>query len=726
MMKLKIKTRISHLWYRLAIKYKKWEERNFIKSSSLMYWFALIAVAFAISGKVGRLVRPVWLGKFIVISVCVLLGMIVKLVGSWVIALLLRNGIDEFISTIMIVIATVSGAVYFAFRLEQKFTVIAGVVIGGLFILFLKCLWSLVVGRLRTVFNISVVLVGTGLIGIGMYLLNSKGFEDTYIKTYLQLETSGDLLTQAQKTSFKEATEGGPYTALSMVYDVADADLLSQTVNLTSYAQNSGLAGRLKEYYQGYGLDEVPIKGKIWYPREVKQCPTLFIIHGNHDYAEESYLGYEYLGQYLASYGYIMVSVDENACNMLTNENDARAILLLENIAVLKKYNEAPQNPLYQKIDMMNLALGGHSRGGEAVSIAYLFNEAEVNPNNGTMKLDYHFGIRSIIAIAPTVDQYKPVSKSVQLQDVNYLLIHGANDQDLYNFMGMKQYKNISFTGKGDYIKTALYCAGCNHGQFNSRWGLYDMEGLYSRVLNVKNLIPEEEQQTIAEIFIKVFLDCTLKQDTTYMELLEDCRVYEECLPKTLYVQSYQKSDERVLCDFEEDTSLVSGTKEGVTLDVEGGNIWTEGLFPIGIYGSNSAVYLKWENQNPPTFIVNLPAADMMHRNLKFDVMNLRENFKVEEASLLNAQIMIEDASGEEGAVWLGDYATIYPAFLVRLNKLQYLLGKTEYKHQFQTVTIPIESFTKENGELDCTQIIRIKMLFTDDTGQVAIDEVAY
>ena len=60
----------------------------------------------------------------------------------------------------------------------------------------------------------------------------------------------------------------------------------------------------------------------------------LFIAHGNHEITTESYLGYDYLGRYLASHGYVMVSVDQNACNMLTGENAGRAVLLLEHIGL--------------------------------------------------------------------------------------------------------------------------------------------------------------------------------------------------------------------------------------------------------------------------------------------------------------------------------------------------------------------------------------------------------
>ena len=47
---------------------------------------------------------------------------------------------------------------------------------------------------------------------------------------------------------------------------------------------------------------------------------SVFIAHGNHEITTESYLGYDYLGRYLASHGYVMVSVDQNACNHIAND----------------------------------------------------------------------------------------------------------------------------------------------------------------------------------------------------------------------------------------------------------------------------------------------------------------------------------------------------------------------------------------------------------------------
>lgn len=722
----KIKMKFQSIWRKSIMKYQHWQQQNFIKSSKLMYWVALILAAMIVADKVGSKIGLGRLGSLIVIIGCVILGAIIQLIGGWIITLFLKNGVEEFISALMILGVAISGVTYFTFRMAALRVVIIGIIIGIIVILFLKSLWSLCVGRLNTKFNIGVVLIGSGLIILSICFLNTKGFEDTYIKTYLNLDRDYSKLTQDEAESFQKSIVGGNYTVLTSTYDISDADIISKTINLTGYASQSGAMGYVKKRYQGYDLDAVPIRGQIWYPKEVNNCPTLFIVHGNHDYREESYLGYRYLGEYLAAYGYVVVSIDENACNFLNNENDARAILLLENIAAVLEYNKQPNYLIYQKIDATRLALAGHSRGGEAISIAYLFNNESVNPNNGEMHLNYHFDIQGLIAIAPTIDQYKPTNKSVVLEDVNYLIIHGSNDQDLYNFSGMKQYKNIHFTGKGEYIKTALYCAGCNHGQFNSRWGLYDQTGLYSRVLNVKNFVSEADQQRIAEIFIKTFLDCSLRKETTHIKLLEDYHRYKAYLPRTLYVQSYQTSDFTTLCNFEEDTSLVTGTLEGVTLQVEGGNIWTEGLYPIEAMQSNSAIYLQWNNNIVPTLTIMTPTINMANGALQFDIMNLRENFEEDEAQLLEGYIKIVDATNKEAEVLLSECGTIYPAFLVRLNKLQYVLDEKEYKHQFQTVSIPSERFKENNPEIDLTQIISIKITLTDQEGIVAIDEIGY
>ena len=92
------------------------------------------------------------------------------------------------------------------------------------------------------------------------------------------------------------------------------------------------------------------------------------IVHGNHNPQDFSDPGYGYLGELLASRGFILVSVDENFINGgLRGENDGRAWLLLKHLEAWKQWNDCAGSPFYHKVDMSNIALMGHSRGGEAV-----------------------------------------------------------------------------------------------------------------------------------------------------------------------------------------------------------------------------------------------------------------------------------------------------------------------------------------------------------------------
>ena len=76
----------------------------------------------------------------------------------------------------------------------------------------------------------------------------------------------------------------------------------------------------------------------------------------------------------------------------------------------------------------------GHSRGGEAVSIAAAFNKLERFPDNGNEKFDFDFGIKGIITVAPTDYRY---NREISLKDINYLSIQGASDADETSFWGI-------------------------------------------------------------------------------------------------------------------------------------------------------------------------------------------------------------------------------------------------------------------------------------------------
>ena len=94
--------------------------------------------------------------------------------------------------------------------------------------------------------------------------------------------------------------------------------------------------------------------------------PLVLIVHGNHGMEDYSDDGYAYLGDLLASRGYIAVSVDQNYINgswsgdFRGREMAARAWLLLEHLSLWRDWQNDPSHPLGSRVDLERIALIGH------------------------------------------------------------------------------------------------------------------------------------------------------------------------------------------------------------------------------------------------------------------------------------------------------------------------------------------------------------------------------
>ena len=95
-----------------------------------------------------------------------------------------------------------------------------------------------------------------------------------------------------------------------------DADLLTESIDAKPYVGRlSGRKGRARNRYWGFDRRAFPLNGRVWYPDGDGPFPLVLIVHGNHSMRDYSDPGYAYLGEHLASHGYIFVSVDENFIN---------------------------------------------------------------------------------------------------------------------------------------------------------------------------------------------------------------------------------------------------------------------------------------------------------------------------------------------------------------------------------------------------------------------------
>jgi dienelactone hydrolase len=370
-----------------------------------------------------------------------------------------------------------------------------------------------------------------------------------------------------------------------------------------------GRSAKSRNEYWGFKPDSFPLNARVWYPGGPGPYPLVLVAHGNHNMKDFSDPGYEYLGRHLASRGFILASLDMNFVNGIggggdRSENDGRGWLFLKHLEAWESFNDDPENPFHGLVDMENLGIMGHSRGGEAVGHAAAFNVLSHYPDDATLTWDFGFDIRAVIAIAPVDGQYRPTSRLAPVANVNYLVFHGTHDGDVSSFSGLRTYKRIQFTDGKPHFKASVYVHRANHGQWNTVWGPHDRGSRSGRSLDLRGLLEGEEQRQFALVYATAFLESSLKGGDEYLPLFRDHRVAGGWLPKTMYITQFQESSFRPLATFEEDIDVTTGDVSGLEIRGDSLATWKEDVLPLrsrsGTSTSsqeNQAVWLGWNNR---------------------------------------------------------------------------------------------------------------------------------
>ena len=458
----------------------------------------------------------------------------------------------------------------------------------------------------------------------------------------------------------------GPHDVLTLYYgsgtDKNRAEYRDSVAIVTESVDASklvslGNSAKSRNRYWGFPPDSFPINARVWYPDDPGPHPLVLVVHGNHNMRDFSDPGYDWLGELLASRGYILASVDMNFINGgIRSENDGRGWLLLKHLQAWQRFAEDPENPFHGRVDLGNIGLIGHSRGGEAVALAAAFNRLTRYPDDASFEFDFGFDIKAVIAIAPVDGQYLPAEQRAPLTDVNYLVFHGSHDGDVTSFHGLRQFNRVRFSDGGvqagttaagtdgdrsntaargtatagpaadppDHFKSAVYVYRANHGQWNTVWGAHDNGPRSPRILALDGLLPPEDQREFGRVFVSSFLDITLKGGDRYRPIFRDHRVAGGWLPKTMYITRFMDSSFRPLADFEEDIDVTTGSAPGVTLHGADFSTWREGQLDLRSANRtstsssqlNQALWLGWNNSYrgseepapPAVFTFTLPA----------------------------------------------------------------------------------------------------------------------
>lgn len=601
-----------------------------------------------------------------------------------------------------------------------------------------------------------------GLIAGGAWLLD-EGTPLVY-----PINAAAQAGAQVEPLDLPDPSQQGPYGVRTLFYGSgddrhrpeygADVDLVTRPVDGSALVERwSGL----RTAYWGFGPGALPLNGRLWVPEPVLgkaeggegPFPLVLIVHGQHPMEDFSDAGYAYLGEMLASRGFIVASVDQNFLNLspladlvmlqsLIEPDDLRGWLLLEHLQLWRGWNGQATSPFYQKVDLDHIALIGHSRGGQAVAVATAFNELPYYPDDASMRFDYHFGIRSVVAFAPVDGGYLPAEQEIVLENVNYLVLHGAHDMDVFTFQGDRQYSRVRFTGNHDCFKAAVYIYGANHGQFNTAWGRKDLFEPVMRVFNLEQLIAGEEQRQIAQVTIGAFLEATLHGESDYRALFQDLRRGQAWLPDTIYLNQYQDSATHLVSTYEEDINLASTTLPGGSLAGENLATWREQ--PAGAKWKdldNQTVYLGWDTEigsSPASYRIRIPEQALpLTRDsiLVFALADVGEGPTPEPTASaekcgqvpIDLTVEVTDSAGQTSRLPLSHFAFLQPPLEGQLGKAGFMSPFPKYDTVLQHFELPLADFVATNPAFDPASTTQVRLLFDrTKAGVVVLDNVGF
>ncbi len=423
-----------------------------------------------------------------------------------------------------------------------------------------------------------------------------------------------------------------------------------------------------------------------------------------------------------------------------------------------RDWNSLEDSPFYEKVDTTEIALIGHSRGGEAVAHAALFNRLPYYPDNANEVFDFNFNIRSVIAIAPCDGQYQPGRMRTPLTDINYLVLQGSHDADVSSYQGMRQFNRLRFSEGFDGFAAGLYIWGANHGQFNSSWGRTDFPSPRINFYNLGQLMTQEDQQTISKTYIGAFLDATLRGQHQYRPMFMDCRYARNWLPETVYLNQYRQPETFSVSTFSEDLDLTTASLPESRVCAEDLSIWREQALHLSWGDSDTrALFLGWNTTQSdtlaPAYHITWPEGALntdLNTVITFSLAELDEKAnppgaedaedaeEVEKADdtedeeidetdkpFIDFTIRLTDRNGSVLEFPLSDFTPLQHPLKRKMTKLGFMQPQAEWEIILQTYSFPLRRYAEDHPGFDFEQISGMSFIFdVVPEGVIAVNDI--
>jgi hypothetical protein len=236
-----------------------------------------------------------------------------------------------------------------------------------------------------------------------------------------------------------------------------------------------------------------------------------------------SHKGYRYVADILASQGYIVVSISANGINGQDfSSNDAgttsRSVLIRHHLNLWAQWNTGgdPWGGRFRgRLDMTQVVLVGHSRGGEGV------NRAAIDATTSDP-----YKIVGLVSYGPTAfgRQVTP--------DVHSATILPTCDGDVLDLQGQAYIDASRDIAYSEALRSAVIAIGANHNYFNTEWtpGLAkapayddwfdDAEPACGGTNGILRITPLE-QQAVGAAYTAALVKLAINQDITMLPLLD-------------------------------------------------------------------------------------------------------------------------------------------------------------------------------------------------------------
>jgi dienelactone hydrolase len=458
--------------------------------------------------------------------------------------------------------------------------------------------------------------------------------------------------------------------------------------------------------------DSLPLTATIRYPAQYNGAgaplaagtfPLIVIMHGNSSMTT-SYLGYNYLLDHLAGWGFIAMSI--YAPSGAGIETRARAILA--HIAIMAQ-NQANPGMFQGHIDLGNIGIAGHSRGGEAVVRAARINTAEA----------LGWKLKAGVSIAPT-DYYHYGDPGIPL-----LVIYGANDGDVSGaWPGRTGFDIYDEAGRS---RSFVFVYGATHDRFNTEWASIEATTELTwdiTASDIPHLIPLGAHENVAKGYATAFFQAGLQGRAEQLEYFS--AGLKPSLTSGLQIYtSHQTAGSLVLDNF---------SQHNVAVNTLGGAVAPAALSALSedqlrtldshsphvVPGGNVA----WQG-GAGVYLTNLPASKKdlsAYAVLSFRVTQKYESPRNPAGQTQDFDVRLTDRSGKSRAIRAGIFTSIpYP----------YVRGYDDLvKSAMNSVRIPLESYSIANlgaQDVDLSNVASVSFEFdADASGEIDIDDIEF